>query len=327
MSKLASEQSLGVVLSTVTESSLDDLISLSKHAEAAGISTVYVNEGRGDAIASATAIALETKTVGVGTNIANIYFRHSYLAANSVRLLSEASEGRARVGFGISHKQLLKIIGIDRNNARAYLKKYVGEVKKSLEGKLDKGTLTPGPSKYNTPIFVAANSLETAAIAGSVGDGIMPYLTPLSSIPELLESANKTFVTRNEKSTSFDCVLSIPTFMCDDEEEARSAAKYNLAFFANLPNYRRQWRRSGFTKSMDKIKIKYLTGCSRREIVPLIPDELVDQVCIFGPVADCRKQIDAFRSHGVSEPVLAVSPVSKKRNEATIEAINELAQD
>ena len=71
---------------------------------------------------------------------------------------------------------------------------------------------------------------------------------------------------------------------------------------------------------MDAIKAALDTG-SRREAATLVPQELVDQVCVYGNVTQCQAQLDAFRSRGVDMPVLAVSPVNQQRLPATREAI------
>jgi len=108
--------------------------------------------------------------------------------------------------------------------------------------------------------------------------------------------------------------------MSEDRAAARSAARYNLAFFALLPNYRRQWRRAGFGAAMDAIRALG-EGASRREIAALIPDALVDEVCVFGTVDDCREQLAAFHAAGADLPVLAVSPVNEDRLVATEQTI------
>ena len=68
----------------------------------------------------------------------------------------------------------------------------------------------------------------------------------------------------NRSGASGSCVLSIPTFLSDDVEAARSAARYNLAFFGQLPNYRRQWRRAGFRAEMDRLRAHWTSGGGRR---------------------------------------------------------------
>ncbi len=320
MSSYPHDKPLGIVLSTVTNSSLNTLISLAQQAEHYGLDSVYINEGRGDAIGTCVAVALSTSKIKIGTNIANIYFRAPYLAAHSINVLAEASEGRAKIGFGISHRDILRSIGIEMGDARPRLETYIKDVKAYLRSRQER---EKGPSNLKTPltsIFAAANTVESAKIAGKVADGIMPYLSPISSLPLLLGSAVSE-AAKTSPGKSFKCVLSIPTFFCENEEDAISAAKYNLAFFANLPNYRRQWRRAGFAEDIDRIKEKYQMGASRREIARLIPMDLVEEVCVYGKSIDCRKKLEAFRAQGVDEPVLAISPVSEDRNQATLRGI------
>lgn len=311
---------LGLVLSTVTAGAPQEFVTLGQLAEGHGFEAVFVNEGRGDALACAQAIAAATTRLQVGTNIANIYFRHPFLAAASVRTIAELSGGRLRVGFGVSHRRLLGSLGIDMGDARETLRRYVATVQDGLAGRAGQGFLQQPAVAVAAPVYVAANTLETAAVAGEVGDGLMPFLTPRSALPELVDAARAAAALAGRTLDPCTCILSIPTFLSEDRAAARSAARYNLAFFALLPNYRRQWRRAGFGDAMDAIRALGETA-GRREVAALIPDALVDEVCVFGTAGDCRAQLAAFHAAGADLPVLAVSPVNGERLAATREAI------
>ena len=313
------KSSLGIVLSTVTDSSISDLVETALTAESAGIDAIYINEGRGDSLAAALAIALATSRIEVGTNITNIYFRHAYLAAHSARAIAEVSRGRFILGLGMSHKGILKSLGIDMGNARDYLEEYVSQVKASLNGNTGEGFLKTTAAEFIPPVFVAGNTVESARIAGRVGDGLMPFLSPRNYLPELLSAANDAH--RAEKCP---CIISIPTFLHEDKAQARESARYNLAFFAMLPNYRKQWRRAGFTAAMNQIQ-QQQAHLNRRELATLVPDELIDEVCIYGTREDCIAAISAFRDAGADQVVLAVSPVNEDRGSATRRAIEQLA--
>jgi alkanesulfonate monooxygenase SsuD/methylene tetrahydromethanopterin reductase-like flavin-dependent oxidoreductase (luciferase family) len=312
---------IGVVLSTVTDAALDEMIELGRLAEAQGFSAVLVNEGRGDALAVTQAIAAATTRVTVGTNIANIYFRHPFLCAATARAIAELSHGRLMLGLGMSHRALLASLGIEMGDARQTLKTYVEFVKQALAGQVTHGFINPPPSRYPVPIYVAGNTVESATVAGAVGDGLMPFLSPLSYLPTLLDAARSA---RPTAPSTFGVCLSIPTFVSEDEAAARSAARYNLAFFGQLPNYRRQWRRAGYGTAMDAVKEAWKSG-QRREAAAQIPDELVEEVCVYGSVDRCRAQLAAFRAAGVDLPVLAVSPVNTDRVSATRHALMALA--
>ena len=311
---------LGLVLSTVTAGAPREFVELGQLAERHGFESVFVNEGKGDALACAQAIAASTTRLLVGTNIANIYFRHPFLAAASARTIAELSDGRMRVGFGVSHRRLLATLGIDMGDARETLRRYVAQVQDGLAGRAGQGFLQQPAVVVPAPVYVAANTVETAAVAGEVGDGLMPFLTPRSALPALVLAAREAAARAGRSLNDCACVLSIPTFLSDDRAAARSAARYNLAFFAALPNYRRQWRRAGFGAAMDAIRALG-DAPSRREVAALIPDALIEEVCVFGTANDCRAQLAAFHAVGADMPVLAVSPVNGERLAATREAI------
>lgn len=316
---------LGLVLSTVTDAPPQEFVEIGKLAESHGYESVLVNEGRGDAIACAQAIAAGTTKIVTGTNIANIFFRHPFLAASTSRTVAELSQGRFILGLGMSHRALLASLDIDMGDARANLGSYVKAVRDGIQGNLGSGFLKPNASKFPVPVYVAGNTIESAAIAGQFGDGIMPFLSPVFSIPTLNKAAADSMAEHGRKGEAFGCILSIPTFVSDDEDQARSAARYNLAFFAQLPNYRRQWRRAGFKTAMDAIQNISESGGSRREGAEQIPDELIESVCVFGNATQCLAQLQAFRDAGVDVPVIAVSPVNEDRLVATRKAIVALA--
>jgi len=311
---------LGVVLSTVTDAAMAEMRELGELAEAQGFEAVLINEGRGDALAIAQVIALATRRIRVGTNIANIYFRHPFLCAATARAIAESSGGRLLLGLGMSHRGLLASLGIDMGDAREKLRQYTAYVRRALRGEVGEGFLKPPPSRYPVPLYVAGNTVESAAVAGSEGDGIMPFLSPRSYIPTLLKAARAAVSTAGRDPAMFQCCLSMPTFVSEDEAAARSAARYNLAFFARLPNYRRQWRRAGYGAAMDAVKAAWETG-ERRTAALEIPDDLVDEVCVFGTPERCREQLAAFRQAGVDLPVIAVSPVNEDRTTATRKAL------
>jgi alkanesulfonate monooxygenase SsuD/methylene tetrahydromethanopterin reductase-like flavin-dependent oxidoreductase (luciferase family) len=314
---------LGLVLSTVTRAPPHELVEIARHCEDHGFDAVLVNEGRGDALACAEAIALGTEHIHVGTNIANIYLRHPYLAAATARTIAALCEGRFLLGLGMSHRGLLEALGIDMGDARQRLRDYAAFVRNALAGDAGSERVQPPASAYPVPIYIAANTVESATVAGEVGDGIMPFLSPISYLPSLIETAKGCAGKMGGDATQYRCILSVPTFVSEDEAEARSAARYNLAYFARLPNYRRQWRRAGYVDAMNAVRDIWLSG-DRRAAAKEIPDRLVEEVCVFGSPERCRAQLDAFRAAGVDVPVLAVSPVNEERLSATRKAIGAL---
>ena len=315
---------LGVVLSTATEAQSKEFVRLGQVAEEKGFDAILVNEGRGDALACAEAIALGTTRIKVGTNIANIYFRHPFLTAMTAATISELSDGRLLLGLGISHRPLIESLGMKMEHPRQYMRSYVQTVKQALSGQPIGSFFRPRPAAHPVPVYVAAVTSESAEVGGELADGIMPFLPSRSYLTRLVEAAQRAAQRVSKDPSTLDCIVSIPTFLSDDLEQARSAARYNLAFFAQLPFYRMQWRRCGFVAEVNALQEAWKKN-DRRAAAALVSDRMVDEVCVFGPSSLCREQLAAFRAAGASMPVIAVSPVNEERLEATRKALSLLA--
>jgi alkanesulfonate monooxygenase SsuD/methylene tetrahydromethanopterin reductase-like flavin-dependent oxidoreductase (luciferase family) len=315
---------LGVVLSTATEASPQEFIRLGQVAEEKGFAAVLVNEGRGDALACAQAIAFGTSRIKVGTNIANIYFRHPFLAAMTATTIADLSGGRLLLGLGVSHRPLVESLGMKMEEPRRYMRTYVETLKKAFAGGPVGAFFHPRSSPYPVPVYVASVTIETAEIGGELADGIMPFLPARGYLTRLLAAAKNAAKRAGKDAEQLDCIVSIPTFISEDLEQARSAARYNLAFFAQLPFYRMQWRRCGFVEEVNALKQAWQTG-NRREAAKLVTDRMIEEVCVFGPPRQCQEQLEAFRQAGAKMPVLAVSPVNEDRLSATYRALDVLA--
>ncbi len=315
---------IGVVLSTATEAPPKEFVRLGQLAEERGFAAILVNEGRGDALACAEAIALGTGHIKVGTNIANIYFRHPFLAAMTAATISDLSEGRLVLGLGISHRPLIESLGMKMEQPREYMRLYVQTVKRALSGQSIGSFFHPRPATYPVPLYVAAVTTESAEIGGELADGIMPFLPARSYLTRLVEAAKGAARRAEKDPQTIDCIVSIPTFIADDIEQARSAARYNLAFFAQLPFYRKQWRRCGFVDEVNALQEAWKRN-DRRAAAALVSDRMVEEVCVFGPPSLCREQLAAFHEAGAAMPVIAVSPVNEDRLAATRKALSVLA--
>jgi alkanesulfonate monooxygenase SsuD/methylene tetrahydromethanopterin reductase-like flavin-dependent oxidoreductase (luciferase family) len=315
---------LGIVLSTATEAPPKEFIQLGQLAEEKGFAAILVNEGRGDALACTEAIALNTSRIKVGTNIANIYFRHPFLAAMTAATISELSNGRLVLGLGVSHRPLIESLGMKMEQPRQYMRSYVQTVKKALSGQPIGSFFRPRPAAQPVPVYVAAVTTESAEIGGELAEGIMPFLPARSYLTRLLEAAKTAAQRAGKDPQAVDCIVSIPTFIADDVEQARSAARYNLAFFAQLPFYRKQWRRCGFVDEVNALQKAWKKN-DRRAAAALVSDRMVDEVCVFGPPSLCREQLAAFHEAGAALPVIAVSPVNEERLAATHKALSLLA--
>lgn len=319
-----SSHRLGFVLSTVTDAPPQEFVELGKMAEDKGFDAMLVNEGAGDALANALAIGIGTSTIKVGTNIANIYFRHPFLAAMTAWTITELTRGRLILGLGMSHRQVLKALGIEMNKPREYLREYARSVKQYLRGEGGSGLFKPRPTVYDSTVLVAALTPESAEVGGQEADGIMPFLTGRTYVKTLVDTAKNAAKGVGKDPDEIDCIMSIPTFVSEDVDAARSAARYNLAFFGQMPNYRKQWRASGFEDEVAGLEQAWQEK-DRRLAATKVSDKMIEEVCVFGTPGQCRDQLAAFHEAGAGMPIMAISPVNEGRLAATRKAIEWLA--
>ena len=90
-----------------------EIRSVAQEAEAAGFDAIFSAEVNNDVLATAQLMGESTKTIKVGSWIANIYLRHSYTCARGAALIAEATDGRMILGLGVSHQPINRALGID----------------------------------------------------------------------------------------------------------------------------------------------------------------------------------------------------------------------
>src|SRR3989442_15407402 len=80
-------------------------------------------EGKTAAGAPADHLVREPRRIQVGTWIANIYLRHSYVCAQGAALIADATDGRFVLGLGVSHPPVNNALGIDMQDPPAVLRR------------------------------------------------------------------------------------------------------------------------------------------------------------------------------------------------------------
>jgi len=107
--------------------------------------------------------------------------------------------------------------------------------------------------------------------------------------------------------SDIDITDGIPSFISDDLDAARKAAKRGLSGYARFPYYQRLIKNIGFGDVIEKIK----SGANPADV---ITDELVDSVALIGPAGRCCERLEALREAGVRLPIIVPNPVGKQSN-------------
>ena len=136
----------------------------------------------------------------------------------------------------------------------------------------------------------------TVELAGELANGVMPWMWSATRV-----ARSKVWAARGRAKAPgrapLDIAHGIPTFIGDDIEAMRNAARANLALFTTLPFYQRMFRASGFVEEAAKAEQGAGGGA--------LSDRMLDAICLIGPISRCREQLAAFRDAGVDLPILA----------------------
>jgi alkanesulfonate monooxygenase SsuD/methylene tetrahydromethanopterin reductase-like flavin-dependent oxidoreductase (luciferase family) len=275
-----------------------EIQTIAREAEDAGFDAIFAAEVNNDVMATAQLMGAATRRITVGTWVANIYLRHSYVCAQGASLIADATEGRFILGLGVSHPPVNKALAIDMGDPPAALRRYVTAVRSWLKGEGPATHLPQRPTPHPVPIYVAAITSRTVELASELADGFMPFLWSAARVEQ-----SKAWIARGRAKAQglgkLDVTVGIPTYLGDDVKQMRELARGNLAVFTTFPFFQRLFRASGFGPEADQME-KGGGGAA-------LSDRLLDAVCLLGPLARCREQLAAFRAAGTDLPILMPS--------------------
>jgi 5,10-methylenetetrahydromethanopterin reductase len=317
---------LGISLYVYLGLSYRDCAELGRRAEERGFDGVFVVETfTTDAMAAVQAIALATRRITVASGIANVYLRHPVLLGAGAVAIDELSGGRMILGLGVGPSHALEPLGLAWRDPRRALREATMMVRRVLAGEtLDGAALPFRPATHRIPIHLAGLALETADLAGEIGDGLMLYVAS----PDRYHASVARVVTAAQKAgrNPDDIVVTslIPTFVADDHAAAREAAQQFLANYVAMPHYNKFFRRSGFIETIDRFDRALARG-GRQQAAAQLSDQLLDAVCLIGPPERCRERLAAFREAGIRYPILAAQSVREPFPDAVRRVLDSLA--
>jgi F420-dependent oxidoreductase-like protein len=301
----------------------NDVAGLAVEAERVGFDSVWTSETWGsDAAILAAWIASRTERIGVGTGVLQMAGRTPAATAMTALTLDHLSGGRFRLGLGVSGPQVAEGwhgASFDRPIERT--REYVGIVRTILrreqpvtsEGPhyplpVARGKpLKPNvrPLRADLPIYLAAMGPRNVALAAEIADGWMPYLYSPERAEVFADALEDGWQRGNGDASAFDVAPVVAVAIGDDLGGCRDALRPHLARYvggmgsreANF--YKDAVTRYGFGDAAERIQEAFLDG-RRAEAAAAVPDAMVDQLCLAGPIERVRERLDAWRAAGVT---------------------------
>jgi probable F420-dependent oxidoreductase len=244
--------------------------------ESLGYSTLWIPETAGrDPFAHAAWLGSQTSTLQIATGIANIFHRHPGAMVQAANTVAEQTGGRFVLGMGVSHSSSVeRTRGLDWSKPLSTMREYLAAMDSFRY-------MSIRPAEPVTRLLAALGP-KMLQLSGTAADGAHPYFTT----PEHTAQAREILGPDKLLCVEQKVVLST------DPDAARAAANTAISIYANLPNYRNNWKRLGFTE--DQIEQR--------------ANRFVDHVIVWGDEDRLRAGIQAHYDAGADH--VCVQPVS-----------------
>jgi len=156
--------------------------------------------------------------------------------------------------------------------------------------------LDPAPAEPPALALAALRPGMVRLAAAEAGIAITNWLSP-ADVPQVRGVAGP------------DCELVARIFVCPTEDEgtARYIGRRVLAAYLTVPVYAafHQWLGRG---EMIAPMLAAWNAGDRKGALDAIPDELVDDLVIHGPLEYCRERVAGYHATGLDTPVIAILP-------------------
>jgi len=271
-------------------------LDMAKRFEEEGFAGIYC-PSMGDGLGLCEALALATRTIPLGTTIANIYTRHPFDFAHTAALVHELSGGRFRFGIGVSHGPTHDRLGVKAGKPLEEIRRFVGDLR---TGAKHSGELPP--------LTLATLRRKMTALSAEIAQGAVWANVARSHMPESLEALPDSART----SPDFFIGNMVPTCIDADRAAAAAVNRRTLTGYVKLPNYQNYWIEAGFEEEMQAIRDAIAAGQDDR-IPSLMSDRWLSEVTLYGSPSEVRDGIEAWYAAGVK--TLIVVPSSAKGNQ------------
>jgi len=331
---------LGITIPYTDLAPRDEVVDFVQAADRLGYESVWVPEAYGyDAITFLTLLATRTEHIQLATGIVNVFSRTPALIGQTIAGLDDISGGRAILGLGTSGPQVIEgwhgvafekgvrrtreVVEIVRMVLRRERVVYEGEVFQLRKGL----KLITHPRRSEVPIALATLTDAGVALTAELADRWMPTLYDPDRAPGVFAAAlERGGASRDPQRGRLQVCPTVPVYV-GDPAEARAVLKPYLALYiGGMGSRERNFynalvRRYGYEDEAVRIQELYLAG-DRQTATELVPDELVDRLCVTGDEESCRTQVGALFERGVDVPLLSFANLDP---EARLRALDALA--
>jgi len=243
----------------------------------------------------------------LGTAIASIYTRAPVALAVCAGTLAALAPGRFVMGIGTSSK-----VAVEQWNGIPFEKPYERSrdmlrfLREALTGakvshdyqtfSVQGFRLDPAPEVPPALALAALRPGMVRLAAAEAGIAITNWLSP-ADVPKVRGTSGP------------DCELVARIFVCPtpDAGTARYIGRRAVAAYLTVPVYAAFHEWLGRGEMIAPMLAAWNSG-DRKGALDAIPDELVDDLVIHGPLGHCRERVAEYHSAGLDTPVISILP-------------------
>ena len=278
-----------------------------------GYTDVWSAEANGaDAFTPLTLASVWAPSLRLGTAIVPAFTRGPACLAQSVASVADAAPGRLAFGIGTSSNVIVEgWNGIPFESPYQRTRDMVRFLRSALAGEKVtmetdsfrvKGFKLGVRPEQRVPILIAALREGMLKLAGREGDGaIINWLSAddVSTVAPIVQAAGD--------GSAKEVVARIFVAPTDDADTVRAMGRFAIAAYLNVPVYAAFHDWMGRGEVLADMWRLWKEG-DRKAALAAIPDQVVDDLIVWGTPEQCREHIGRYVANGVTTPALAVLP-------------------
>ena len=283
----------------------DNLV-LAKEADKLGYSVVWAAEAYGSDAATVLAfIAAQTETIDVGSAVFQIPGRTPANTAMTAATLDTLSNGRFRLGLGVSGPQVSE-----------------GWHGKALP-------LSVHPVREYIPIYLAAVGPSNLELAGEIADGWLAIFYSPEYAAEHRAGIEAGRAKVGKTMDGFDVVATVPVVIGDDVDAcAVPLRNYSALYLGGMGSrdtnfYNQLAVRMGYDQAAAAVQDLYL-GRDYAGAAAAVPFDFIDKTALIGRPARIQDRLHAYADAGVSTLSVATYAETIDERLATLRQMAEI---
>ncbi len=316
------------------------MVEVAQEAERLGYDAIFTAEAWGSDVFTPLAwIGAHTKTIRLGTAVAQLSARTPTATAMAALTLDHLTGGRMILGLGVSGPQVDEgWYGRPFAKPLSRTREYVDIIRQVLERQspvsssgehypipfVGEGAWGLGkslksithPLRSDMPIFLGAEGPKNVALAAEIADGWLPlYYSPYRQ--EVYQSQIA------DRPAGFEIMQGVSVTICDDVEEGLIPIKNSLALYiggmgAKRRNFHKElMSRMGYEAEAVQIQDLFLAG-KKEQAFQAVPSSFADEISLVGPIDRIKHRLQAWRDSPVTSLLI------NNRNLAQMRSIAEL---